>query len=136
MPQVDIQEAEDFAAQWATNDDGATTRPCCSATAFRIDILSPPKSPWNRSAARVFYTSFVPEAERTPAMVKVIEDAFFIRIKSLRKEYKKLQGNSERRLNIARSARRTSRKYLVSIMIGFISISDDLIKTTAISTTA
>lgn len=120
MPQVDIQEAEDFAAQWAANDDGATTRPCCTATAFRIDILAPPKSPWNRSAARVFYASFVPEAERNPAMVKLIENAFFIRIKSLRKEYKKMQGSSERRLKIARSARRTTRKYQVSIIIGLL----------------
>lgn len=111
-PQVDMQEAEDYAALWDV-DDGATTRPCCTATTFRIDILATPRSPWNRSAARVLYTSLVPEGERNPDVLKDVESAFFMRIKTLKKEYKKLQASSEVRLTVARIARRNARKYLV-----------------------
>lgn len=113
-PQVDLQEAEAFAAYWDANNDGATARACCTATAFRIDILDVPRSPWNKSAARVFYNCFVPEGEQNPAMVKLIENAFFVRIKSLKKEYGKAQSNSEARRKIAQAARRNTRKYLVS----------------------
>jgi hypothetical protein len=116
-PQVDEKEAEDYAILWNVNQDGGRVKPCCSIAAFRIDILDVPRSPWNRSAAQVFCKSFLPESEHNPDTVKATEDAFFIRIKSLKKDYQNADGDSEARKRNARVARRNSRKYHVRVAL-------------------
>ncbi|KAF4607037.1 hypothetical protein EYR38_001094 [Pleurotus pulmonarius] len=54
---VSAEEADNYATLWNT-DNGLSAPDCCDKDNFRYDVLGSPKSPWNRSAARVFVKAF------------------------------------------------------------------------------
>lgn len=54
---VSAEEADNYAILWNT-DNGLSAPDCCDKDNFRYDVLGSPKSPWNRSAARVFVKAF------------------------------------------------------------------------------
>jgi hypothetical protein len=85
---VTSQQAAQFAAAWNI-DDGESSEPCCVASHFRIDILGTPRSPWNRSAARVFCDDFLKEKDLTPTpdIMQDVMDSFYTRLKTLRRDY-------------------------------------------------
>ncbi|TFK63314.1 hypothetical protein BDN72DRAFT_902507 [Pluteus cervinus] len=94
-----------YTARWNL-DNGATTPPCCTVATFAIDWAGTPRSPWNRSAARVFTNSIVVVAnlEDTYKERQALMKAFFARVKSLKEQ-------TPRRLPAkAKAARRAQRK--------------------------
>ncbi|KAG9227852.1 hypothetical protein CCMSSC00406_0008674 [Pleurotus cornucopiae] len=60
---------------------------CCTVENFRIDLIGPPRSLWNTSAANVFVHTFeaFTGVELDQQMVRT---AFFTRLKTLKQEYK------------------------------------------------
>jgi hypothetical protein len=110
-PLVTEEESIAFGNLWIASG-GDPAQPCCTADAFRFDILGTPKNHWNTSVARVFYQSLVPEAERSSVKFKEITEAFHTRVKSLKQESKAKRDAAE--LNSGRrDARRLARKHYV-----------------------
>lgn len=109
VPSVTHDEVAAFEALW-NKTHGNPPHACCTIDTFRIDILGKPKDPWNRSAASVFYKSFVPEANRSGKMLKEVTADFHNRVKTVIAEYKKRFDEGARRI-AQRDARRKRRKY-------------------------
>ena len=100
---------------------------CCTVSHFQIDILNGPRSPWNRSAARVFTIDFAHfhDLDLNGALLDDIERAFYTRVKTLRADYLKslrpkisIEHNSQK-------DRRWQRKRGVSCLFKLTSISID-----------
>lgn len=108
---VTRDQAIAFAAGWDI-DGGASCDPCCTASHFRYDLLGPPHSPWNTSAARVFCDDFIDfhELERTPVLTDDLLRGFFSRIKGLRRAYKIHHLSQAHQKDHARRARQAARK--------------------------
>ncbi|KAF9488626.1 hypothetical protein BDN71DRAFT_1534920, partial [Pleurotus eryngii] len=60
---------------------------CCTVDNFRIDLIGPPWSPWNMSAANVFVTAFK-QFQGLEMDLKIMKDAFFTRLKMLKQDFK------------------------------------------------
>ena len=65
-----------------------TGGPCCTEELFMVD-LQQPHSPWNQSAARVFASSFIcfHDLPNSDQLYDDLVRAFFVRMKSLRREH-------------------------------------------------
>ncbi|KDQ22492.1 hypothetical protein PLEOSDRAFT_1050998, partial [Pleurotus ostreatus PC15] len=82
----------------------------CDEQNFRYDLLGTPRSPWNRSAARVFTQAFNTWAE-VEFDAEVLEEAFFTWLKSLKQARKKSQlPSAERQLAVSMSRRKMRRR--------------------------
>ncbi len=111
---VNQEELEAFAASWNL-DDGVSCRPCCGPDYFRFDLTSKPKSPWNRSAARVFATDFITTYQVSKRAFDDIVASFFVRVKTLQAQYRlRLKGPMTVLMSKVQR-RREYRKYTVSI---------------------
>ena len=112
---VNQEELDAFAASWNL-DDGLTCRPCCGPDYFRFDLTGRPRSPWNKSAARVFASDFMSSYQVPKRTFGDTMEAFFVRIKSLQAQYR-LQVKGPTMLMLARARRRREyQKYSVSIL--------------------
>ncbi|KAF9490509.1 hypothetical protein BDN71DRAFT_1367878, partial [Pleurotus eryngii] len=60
---------------------------CCTVDNFRIDLIGPPQSPWNMSAANVFVAAFE-QFQGLEMDLKIVKDAFFTRLKTLKQDFK------------------------------------------------
>lgn len=88
--------------------------PCCTATSFRPDLRGPPKTKWNRSAARVFVESFL-TTDSSCKDEKVIEDRFFTHLKYLQNVYRKRQLPEDEKRSKRKLTNRTERKRQVCL---------------------
>ncbi|KAF8877194.1 hypothetical protein BD779DRAFT_1429120, partial [Infundibulicybe gibba] len=93
----------------------------CTIEDFRVDLLGTPRSPWNRSAARVFVDVFIRthKLDRTPEAIDDISRAFFSRIKSMKGESKMKLNNSSVIGEYARAGRKQQRKRNVSLLVTY-----------------
>ncbi|KAF8879037.1 hypothetical protein BD779DRAFT_1415952, partial [Infundibulicybe gibba] len=91
----------------------------CTVEDFRVDLLGTPRSPWNRSASRVFVDVFIRthELDHTPEAIDDISRAFFSRIKSMKGESKMKLNNSSVIKEHARAGRKQQRKRNVSLFV-------------------
>ena len=111
---VNQEESDAFAASWNL-DNGLSCRPCCGPDYFRFDLTGKPRSPWNKSAARVFATDSITTHHVSTRSFDDIMEAFFVRIKTLQAQYR-LQLKGPATLILSRAQRRREyRKYSVSI---------------------
>lgn len=89
--ELDREEVERFNEEWK-KDRGLTMESCCTVDSFKFDIDGEPHSGWNESAAQVFAAHFIAEEglpEDDYVSLKQAEDAFFTRIKVLRRALRK-----------------------------------------------
>jgi len=110
---IDKETADIFAATSNLRHD------CCTASHFRINIFNGPHSPWNRSAAQVFAIDFAcfHDLDLNGAILDDIENAFFMRVKTLCVDYlKSLCPKAGNELN-SQKDRRWQRKRGVSYPI-------------------
>lgn len=92
------------------------TRECCTADDFRPNLRKSPKSPWNRSAARVF-ARHMNESQRYRFWeAGLIIEQFHNHLKQLQKMFKLMNMELEVKEAEARRRRRDRRKYLVSLL--------------------
>ncbi|KAF4563775.1 hypothetical protein EYR36_003017 [Pleurotus pulmonarius] len=113
---VSQEEAENFAILWEATK-GVGIPDCCDERNFRYDLLGTPRSPWNRSAARVFTRAFNTWAE-LDFDTDVLEEAFFTWLKSLKQARKKSQlSRTERQIAVSMSRRKTRRRTLFHIRL-------------------
>ena len=113
---VDKETADVFAAALGLRHERDD---CCTASHFRIDILNGPRSPWNRSAARVFAIDFARfhDLDLNGPLLDDIENTFFTRVKTLRAKYlKSLRPKAGNELDTQKD-RRWQRKRGVSYLI-------------------
>ncbi|KAJ3507003.1 hypothetical protein NLJ89_g6544 [Agrocybe chaxingu] len=110
---VSTEGANDFHDIWEMTR-GRRCRPCCSPSDFRINLLSPPRNSWNKSAVKVFTSDFMENRARTKHKLRFaeeeVEDLFFNRIKSLRASYLRTRKGLEAVLQHERIMRRNARK--------------------------
>jgi hypothetical protein len=113
---VSQELAKVFAGAW-NYDKGRKCNPCCTIAHFRIDLLGTARSPWNKSAAKVFSEDFVRHhgLEPTTALIEDIEDAFHTRIKSLKEKSKRHHLNAAQSHQETRKDRQHVRKSTVII---------------------
>lgn len=88
--------------------------PCCTATFFRPNLIGKTRTPWNRSAAKVFVRSFLESGQYTCTDKRLIEEAFFSHLKYLRGLYKQRDVSEDRKRAFRRKANRAERKRQVS----------------------
>lgn len=115
VPQVTPEQAAAFSAGWKTSS-GTTCDPCCTESNFRFDILGKPKSPWNKSAGRVFTTSFAKHYQISKPYFPGIIEAFHTRVKSLKADYKRHIQSVRQRSATSGASRRYQRKRKVSFL--------------------
>ncbi|KAI0681770.1 hypothetical protein C8T65DRAFT_598124 [Cerioporus squamosus] len=84
--------------------------PCCTAERFRPDLNSPPGTPWNKSAARVFAQSFVDSDEFECDDVKLVREMFATHLIYLSRRYKRSRTSPEDQLKAQKLADRNERK--------------------------
>ena len=120
-PMVAPEVLEVFARAW-NHDNGRRCNPCCTIEDFKIDLLGAPRSPWNKSAAKIFCQDFIRHygLEPTIALVEDIEGAFHTRIKSLKDKLKRHRVNSPESCQETQKNRRRVRKSLVTILSHFV----------------
>lgn len=107
---VGSDEIQRFAEFCGGNDvDGGD---CCTVEDFRIDLIGPPRSLWNTSAANVFVHAFEAftgvELDR-----QMVRTAFFTRLKTLKQEYKLSKKSKREQENSVIQKRRKMRKRTV-----------------------
>ncbi|KAF8229290.1 hypothetical protein L208DRAFT_1287236 [Tricholoma matsutake] len=115
---VTQQEAALFAAEWNI-DEGESSCPCCDASHFRFDILRMPHSPWNRSAARVFCDDLIMDRDlpSTPDIMESVMESFYMRLKTLKRDYKLSLLQPAERLISARDTRCHQQKYNIAAQL-------------------
>ncbi|KAJ8693182.1 hypothetical protein PTI98_010423 [Pleurotus ostreatus] len=104
---VGSDDIQRFAELCGGNDvDGGD---CCTVEDFRIDLIGPPRSLWNTSAANVFVHAFEAftgvELDR-----QMVRTAFFTRLKTLKQEYKLSKKSKREQQNSIIQKRRKMRK--------------------------
>ena len=113
----DRSQVAAFAAEWVRTGHGA--KACDTTTAdFMIDIMGTPESPWNVSASRVFVAHLIEKMgyDDTEDMRKAIEEAFFTRVKSLKRMHKQdCHSQAEKVAEKSRHSRQ-QRKYQVIVV--------------------
>lgn len=113
---VSEEESIAFAAVWGI-DEGQSCMPCCTAESFRVDLNRDPTSPWNKSAAEVFYRSFTVhyQIQEPEKIHDEIIGRFLTRVKTLKTEFKTQLLSPRERAEKARKNRRAARKKSVSL---------------------
>ncbi|KAF4572417.1 hypothetical protein EYR36_006921 [Pleurotus pulmonarius] len=104
---VGSNDIQRFAELCGGNDvDGGD---CCTVEDFRIDLIGPPRSLWNTSAANVFVQAFEAftgvELDR-----QMVRTAFFTRLKTLKQEYKLSKKSKREQQSSVIQKRRKMRK--------------------------
>ncbi len=107
---VGSNDIQRFAELCGGNDvDGGD---CCTVEDFRIDLIGPPRSLWNTSAANVFVQAFEAftgvELDR-----QMVRTAFFTRLKTLKQEYKLSKKSKREQQSSVIQKRRKMRKRTV-----------------------
>ncbi len=111
---VNQEELDAYAASWNL-DNGLSCHPCCGPDYFRFDLIGKPRSPWNKSAARVFAIDFITAHQVSKRSFDDIIESFFVRVKTLQAQYR-LQLKGPATLILSKAQRRREyRKYSVSI---------------------
>ena len=105
-----------FADAWNV-DKGRNCNLCCDITDFRVDLLGPPRGPWNKSAAQVFSKDFIRHhgLESTISVREDVENAFYTRVKTLKEKYKRQQLRPSQVHQEVREDRRRGRKTQVFV---------------------
>jgi len=101
------------AKRWQTQPlDNRPNPECCTAETFRVCIQGDPKSPWNRSAARVFSRSFATHhgLDPTPENLNDIYERALSRFKNIKAEIKRKALPDEDKELVAQRERRRGRK--------------------------
>jgi hypothetical protein len=113
-PMVDPDLAATFAQAW-NYDKGRNCNPCCEIPHFRIDLLGPPRGPWNKSASKVFSGDFIRHhgLKSTTEMIDNIENVFHTRVKTLKEKSKRHHLRPSELHQEVHGDRRCERKYLV-----------------------
>lgn len=95
---------------------GGNCEPCTTIEDFIFDVESTPKSPWNKSAGRVFarwvVVDVLDRSDREDNIDEVAE-AFYTRVKTLRYKRSRQYQTPAQRDHAASMTRRDSRKYQV-----------------------
>ncbi|KAF9492484.1 hypothetical protein BDN71DRAFT_1497472 [Pleurotus eryngii] len=107
LTSVGADDTERFAKLCGGNDgDGGD---CCTVDDFRVDLIGPPRSLWNTSAANVFVHVF--EAFTGVELDwQMVRTAFFTWLKTLKQEYKLSKKSKREQQNSFIQKRRKMRK--------------------------
>jgi hypothetical protein len=93
--------------------------PACTADNFRLDLNSPPKSPWNKSATAVFVRSFLDMGIFPGATATQVEKAFVTHLRGLSRQFHSQHLSQEMRISSLKKAKRAERKRNVSLIHGW-----------------
>ncbi|KAF9053500.1 hypothetical protein BJ165DRAFT_860572 [Panaeolus papilionaceus] len=107
---VGTAEATEFARKWKNRRLGSSLA-CCDVDNFRLVLHSMPKCDWNASAARIFSRDFIHIYKQGTTDLTKIEAAFFVRVKSLQKEWKRRQLPSSQIKALKSADRKVKRKH-------------------------
>lgn len=114
---VSLEALKTFAQSWAAETDPTSKPACCSIEEFRVDLLGSPRSPWNQSAARVFYAHFTQTTSVPQDQLHLIQHFFYQRMKALQSAYRKERSNVAAKKAIATAKRRHARRHSVCILL-------------------
>lgn len=106
LTSVTVDEADLFVKSRAVD--------CCTVDSFRVDLIGPPRSPWNMSAANVFVAAFeqFTGLELDP---KIVKAAFFTRLKTLKQHFKLAKkSKNEQKTRIAQNRRQMRKRTVTS----------------------
>jgi hypothetical protein len=106
-------EVSAFNRRWPPSREGWEA--CCTISNLRIDLHGPPRSPWNRSAARVFAADFASfhQMPLTPTVFDDVTRRFLTRVKTLKAKWGNHNQSFGDRLIQSQAARRWQRKRIV-----------------------
>ncbi|EGO04666.1 hypothetical protein SERLA73DRAFT_149083 [Serpula lacrymans var. lacrymans S7.3] len=101
---VTTVELKLFATTWkASVEKGLNCPPCCTVDHFCIDTVSGPRSPWNKSAARVFADDCVSfhGIDKTYVALQTVMRQFHTHVKGLKAKWARLSKSSqEKKLHV------------------------------------
>jgi hypothetical protein len=110
-------EAQEFAQEFQESQESVQ---CCEVDDFRIYLEGTPASPWNKSAGLVFVQSFLDSHENFPDgwdIRTAVFTAYTTRLKSLIRDYRKLQKPIPDQKKMRAEHNKYERKSTVSISL-------------------